>query len=221
MRTRWLSPATLRTARAKNLFAPRRCPCSRLLCAGKPWPKLIERSIAFRSESKRKTVTVQTQSEWIALRSQPGRLWRSPRWPNATGARRCCWALRGLRCQKWPIQTARAVLSFNLPIYVTLNRAQLAEILRSTSRSIVPRDSPLIVNSPNQDPVTEAVVERRAQGFARRPTLASVRVSPGGYLAAAAVLTFVSVICLRTHHDLLAIIIIAATWCAIPLLVLT
>ena len=52
-----------------------------------------------------------------------------------------------------------------------------------------------------------------------RHTVASVRMSPGGALTAAAVLTFISVICLRTHRDLLALIVVSLTWSAIPLII--
>ncbi|MFN2578667.1 MAG: tetratricopeptide repeat protein [Pyrinomonadaceae bacterium] len=55
----------------------------------------------------------------------------------------------------------------------------------------------------------------------RAKTLASVRMSSGGYLAIAAVMTFVALICLRTHRDLAALIIIFTTWSAVPALVLT
>lgn len=56
---------------------------------------------------------------------------------------------------------------------------------------------------------------------ARRKKVASVRMSPGGYFALAAILTFAAVICLRTHRDLLALILIVGTWTAIPFLILT
>lgn len=46
----------------------------------------------------------------------------------------------------------------------------------------------------------------------KRPKPARVRVSPGGYLAAAALLTFMSLVLLRTHRDLAALILIAGTW---------
>ena len=51
--------------------------------------------------------------------------------------------------------------------------------------------------------------------------LADVRVSPGGYLAAAALLTFISLLCLRTNRNLAALIIVLGTWTTIPLLVFT
>ncbi len=63
--------------------------------------------------------------------------------------------------------------------------------------------------------------ERREFSPARRRKLATVRTSPGGYLAVAAILTFISLVCLRTHRDLLAVILIAVTWALIPLLVST
>ena len=51
--------------------------------------------------------------------------------------------------------------------------------------------------------------------------LASVRVSPGSYLAAASVLTFVSALLLRSERDLLALLLVAIAWLVIPLLALT
>lgn len=59
-------------------------------------------------------------------------------------------------------------------------------------------------------------------GFpARRRKLASVRMSPGGYLAVAAIMTFVALIFLRTQRDLLALILVSVTWTLSPLLILT
>ena len=48
-----------------------------------------------------------------------------------------------------------------------------------------------------------------------------IRVSPGGYFAVAALLTFVAVILLRTQRDLAALILVAATWVLTPVLVAT
>lgn len=48
-----------------------------------------------------------------------------------------------------------------------------------------------------------------------------IRVSPGGYFALAAVLTFVAVILLRTQQDLAALILVTATWVLTPILVAT
>jgi len=65
-------------------------------------------------------------------------------------------------------------------------------------------------------PETEPTARRR-----RRARVTAVRLSPGGYFAAASLLTFVSLVCLRTHRDLIALILIASTWTITPLLVLT
>ena len=51
--------------------------------------------------------------------------------------------------------------------------------------------------------------------------LASVRVSPGSYLAAASVLTFGSALLLRSEKDLLALAAMAVAWLVIPVLALT
>ena len=51
--------------------------------------------------------------------------------------------------------------------------------------------------------------------------LASVRVSPGSYLAAASVLTFGSALLLRSERDLWALAAIGLAWLIVPLLALT
>lgn len=51
--------------------------------------------------------------------------------------------------------------------------------------------------------------------------LASVRVSPGSYLAAASVLTFGSALLLRSERDLLALSVLGIAWLIIPILALT
>ncbi|HEV7474961.1 MAG TPA: hypothetical protein VGN90_12990 [Pyrinomonadaceae bacterium] len=51
--------------------------------------------------------------------------------------------------------------------------------------------------------------------------LASVRVSPGSYLAAASVLTFGSALLLRSERDVLALATVAVAWLLIPALALT
>lgn len=56
---------------------------------------------------------------------------------------------------------------------------------------------------------------------AKRKKLAGIRVSPSGYFAVAALLTFAALLCLRTHRELTALALIAGTWTVIPLLVLT
>jgi tetratricopeptide (TPR) repeat protein len=100
-----------------------------------------------------------------------------------------------------------------------------AELSRWRSQSSVP---PLkraiekaLSESSNQlrEVLTEAARSHAAQ--ARKKKLAAVRVSPGGYFAAAALLTFISLLCLRTHRDLIALILISGTWTIIPLLVLS
>lgn len=68
--------------------------------------------------------------------------------------------------------------------------------------------------------VNAAVVEaagRRLVSPSGRARLASVRVSPEGYLAIACALTFISFLCLRSSQDLPALIIIALAWMIIPL----
>lgn len=55
----------------------------------------------------------------------------------------------------------------------------------------------------------------------RRPSVASVRVSPGPYLTVASVATFLSALLLRSHHDVSALALIAAAWIITPLLALT
>ncbi len=75
----------------------------------------------------------------------------------------------------------------------------------------------------SQNQIREVLVEtaRGHVASAKRKKLAGIRVSPGGYFAAAALLTFASLLCLRTHHDLIALMLTAGTWTIIPLLVLT
>jgi tetratricopeptide (TPR) repeat protein len=51
--------------------------------------------------------------------------------------------------------------------------------------------------------------------------LASVRVSPGSYLAAASVLTFGSALLMRSERDLLALAAVGIAWLIIPILALT
>jgi tetratricopeptide (TPR) repeat protein len=59
--------------------------------------------------------------------------------------------------------------------------------------------------------------ERQRKGL----RLASVRVSPGSYLAAASVLTFSSALLLRSERELLALAVVAVAWLLIPILALT
>lgn len=55
----------------------------------------------------------------------------------------------------------------------------------------------------------------------RRTRLASVRVSPGGYLAFASALTFIALLLLRAELDLEALLVITCAWFITPLLALT
>ncbi len=63
--------------------------------------------------------------------------------------------------------------------------------------------------------------QRSRSRTAGRKKVASVRMSPGGYLAVGAIMTFVALVCLRTQRDLLALILVSGTWTLIPLLVFT
>lgn len=51
--------------------------------------------------------------------------------------------------------------------------------------------------------------------------LASVRVSPGAYLAAASVLTFASALLIRSEQDLFALVALAVAWLLLPVLACT
>src|SRR6476660_3005325 len=59
--------------------------------------------------------------------------------------------------------------------------------------------------------------ERRARERAK-PAVATVRVSPGPYLALASVLTFCSALLLRSDRDAWALLLIGLTWLSVPLL---
>lgn len=80
-----------------------------------------------------------------------------------------------------------------------------------------------ILSDTSQNQIREVLAEtaRGQVASAKGRKLAGIRVSPGGYFAAAALLTFASLLCLRTHRDLVALGLIAGTWTIIPLLVLT
>lgn len=68
--------------------------------------------------------------------------------------------------------------------------------------------------------VVDAAQERIAPP-ARRARLASVRVSPGGYLAAVCVFTFAATLLLRAQYDLASIIAITLAWIITPALAFT
>jgi len=52
----------------------------------------------------------------------------------------------------------------------------------------------------------------------KRSTIATVRVSPGSYLALASVLTFVSALLLRAEYNAVALGLVMLAWIVIPLL---
>jgi tetratricopeptide (TPR) repeat protein len=67
--------------------------------------------------------------------------------------------------------------------------------------------------------LTEVAKEREQPRKGLR--LASVRVSPGSYLAAASVLTFSSALLLRSEKDLVALAAVGVAWLIVPILALT
>lgn len=69
-------------------------------------------------------------------------------------------------------------------------------------------------------PVLTEVREQRELDR-RRPAVASVRVSPGPYLAFASIVTFCSALLLRSDHDASALALLIAGWSIIPVLALT
>ena len=54
----------------------------------------------------------------------------------------------------------------------------------------------------------------------KRSTIASVRVSPGPYLALASVITFVAALLLRAEYDAIALVLIVSAWLVIPMFAL-
>jgi tetratricopeptide (TPR) repeat protein len=78
------------------------------------------------------------------------------------------------------------------------------------------------VSDSSQIEESKALIEatrERVMPPVKHATLASVRISPGGYLAFAAILTFASLILLRAGRDLAALIGVALTWIIIPILI--
>lgn len=81
----------------------------------------------------------------------------------------------------------------------------------------------LSLNESTQQQLLEVLRERprvRAATEDRAPRI-GIRVSPGGYFALAALLTFISVVLLRTHRDLAALLLVATTWTLIPAVIAT
>jgi len=61
-----------------------------------------------------------------------------------------------------------------------------------------------------------AEVHVQRESAKKRSTIASVRVSPGPYLAFASVITFIAALTLRAGYDATALILIATAWLIIP-----
>ena len=72
----------------------------------------------------------------------------------------------------------------------------------------------------NSLPVLAEVNDERERAL-KRPAIASVRVSPGPYLAVACVLTFFAASLLRADYDVLALLLVGFSWIVTPLLALT
>jgi tetratricopeptide (TPR) repeat protein len=66
-----------------------------------------------------------------------------------------------------------------------------------------------------------AEVREERERAQKRPTIASVRVSPGPYLALASVITFIAALVLRAEYDTLSVVLISSAWLIIPVLALT
>ena len=72
----------------------------------------------------------------------------------------------------------------------------------------------------NSLPALAGVNDERERAL-KRPVIASVRVSPGPYLAVACVVTFLAASLLRANYNVIALLIVGLTWIVTPLLGLT
>jgi tetratricopeptide (TPR) repeat protein len=72
----------------------------------------------------------------------------------------------------------------------------------------------------NSLPALAEVSDERERAL-KLPAIASVRVSPGPYLAVAFVITFFSASLLRAQYDVLALLLVTLTWLAVPVFGLT
>ena len=72
----------------------------------------------------------------------------------------------------------------------------------------------------NTLPVLSEVQEERERAQ-KRSTIASVRNSPGPYIAFASVVTFIAALTLRANQDALALILIGAAWLIVPVIALS
>src|ERR1044072_3900009 len=69
-------------------------------------------------------------------------------------------------------------------------------------------------------PVLSEVQEERERAQ-KRSTIASVRNSPGPYIAFASVITFVAALTLRANQDAIALILVGAAWLIVPVIALS
>ena len=72
----------------------------------------------------------------------------------------------------------------------------------------------------NSLPALAGVNDERERA-SKRPAVASVRVSPGPYLAVGSVATFFAALLLRAQYDALSLLLITSAWLVLPLLALT
>ena len=79
------------------------------------------------------------------------------------------------------------------------------------------------MNESTQKQLLEPLRETRSVSEAAEgpKALVGIRVSPGGHFALAALLTFVSVILLRTHRDFAALLLVTLTWALTSIVVAT
>ena len=66
-----------------------------------------------------------------------------------------------------------------------------------------------------------AEVQEERERAQPQSTIASVRVSPGPYLALAGVMSFAAALLLRAGYDLTAIILLATAWLVVPVFALS
>jgi len=72
----------------------------------------------------------------------------------------------------------------------------------------------------NSLPALAEVSDERERAL-KRPPIASVRVSPGPYLAVAFVVTFFAASLLRAQYDVVALLLVTITWAVMPVFALT
>lgn len=79
------------------------------------------------------------------------------------------------------------------------------------------------MNDTNQTSAWKSIADaaREREGSGKKTYIASVRVSPGAYLAASSVLTFSAALLLRSEMDSLALVAVIVAWGVIPALALT